>query len=238
MGVSVSIGRPRSAARKRPGATARDEILDAAAELFTTGGFTATSTRAIADAVGVRQASLYNHFENKDAMLMALLAGTVEAPAEFARSLPAATDDPRVRIHALTWFDARHLTTSTWNLGALYLLPELRSDRFDAFRRQRWDLREEYARLSTEALRRIGVLSPDDTVAAHLPFRLVESIINARSDADLDDTGPDSPRAVADAALRVLGLTAVPDAVTDAAAELVEGRESAPGLEASPRTVQ
>src|ERR1700761_5422625 len=59
-------GRPRLEQSRRPGNTAREEILDAAAELFTNLGYASTSTRRIADAVGIRQASLYHHFATKD----------------------------------------------------------------------------------------------------------------------------------------------------------------------------
>ena len=62
----TGAGRPRLSTKKRPGDTAREEILDASAELFTTRGFTNTSTRVIAEAVGLRQASLYHHFATKD----------------------------------------------------------------------------------------------------------------------------------------------------------------------------
>ena len=70
-------GRPRLTTQRRPGTTARDEILDAAGELFTTLGYTGTSTRTIAEAVGIRQASLYHYFKTKDDILCALLSQTV-----------------------------------------------------------------------------------------------------------------------------------------------------------------
>ena len=70
-------GRPRLTTQRRPGSTARDEILDAAGELFTTLGYTGTSTRTIAEAVGIRQASLYHYFKTKDDILCALLSQTV-----------------------------------------------------------------------------------------------------------------------------------------------------------------
>ncbi|MFX8316426.1 helix-turn-helix domain-containing protein, partial [Acinetobacter baumannii] len=62
-------GRPRLHTQRRPGVTARDEILDAASELFTTLGYTGTSTRTIAESVGIRQASLYHYFTTKDDIL-------------------------------------------------------------------------------------------------------------------------------------------------------------------------
>ena len=46
-----------------------DEILAAAARLFSTRGFHATSVQDIADAVGILKGSLYHHFESKEAIL-------------------------------------------------------------------------------------------------------------------------------------------------------------------------
>ncbi|MDD6308758.1 MAG: TetR/AcrR family transcriptional regulator, partial [Clostridia bacterium] len=51
----------------------KQEILEAALDLFSVQGFEATSISQIADAVGIRKASLYSHFENKQAVLDALV---------------------------------------------------------------------------------------------------------------------------------------------------------------------
>src|SRR5690606_3245917 len=85
--TTAGPGRPRLRPRRRPGSTARAEILDAAAELFTSRGFAATSTRLIAEAVGIRQASLYNHFTTKNDILVALLEDTIEPALDFAEAL-------------------------------------------------------------------------------------------------------------------------------------------------------
>ena len=53
---------------------ARNRILDAAFGLFSEKGFTATSMRDIADAVGIKAASLYNHFAGKQELFDALIA--------------------------------------------------------------------------------------------------------------------------------------------------------------------
>ena len=125
---SEGRGRPRLEQSRRPGKTAREEILDAAAELFTTLGYASTSTRRIADAVGVRQASLYHHFATKDDILDALLAGTVDEPLRLAAELLAEKGPAAARLHVLVVTDVAQLCASRWNLGALYLLPELRVD--------------------------------------------------------------------------------------------------------------
>ncbi|MBO5598278.1 MAG: TetR/AcrR family transcriptional regulator, partial [Oribacterium sp.] len=47
----------------------RDEILDVALDLFSVNGYEATSISQIADAVGIRKASLYSHFASKQDIL-------------------------------------------------------------------------------------------------------------------------------------------------------------------------
>jgi AcrR family transcriptional regulator len=197
---SEGRGRPRLEQSRRPGKNAREEILDAAAELFTTHGYASTSTRKIADAVGVRQASLYHHFATKDDILEALLTGTVDRPLRLAAELIAEGGPAAGRLHALVVADVKQLCDSTWNLGALYLLPELRVDRFDQFRVDRADLRERYRRLAASVIAEHD--GPAD--ADELPFRLVESVINRRSDDG--DVPAEQPWIIADGALRTLGF--------------------------------
>ncbi len=63
------MGRPR----KDEGRDTKREILDRALELFATHGFSGSSMRDIAKAVGVRESALYHHFPNKNAILTTLL---------------------------------------------------------------------------------------------------------------------------------------------------------------------
>ena len=84
----------------------RQEILEASLELFSFQGFEATSVSQIADAVGIRKASLYSHFESKQAILDALVDEVLEqyaARSLFAHprwdSLPG-TPDEAVRMIA------------------------------------------------------------------------------------------------------------------------------------------
>ncbi len=65
----------------RPAGPSRDTrgaILDAALELFGTKGFTATTVKDIAARVGVKDASLYNHFPGKRAIFDALIDRELE----------------------------------------------------------------------------------------------------------------------------------------------------------------
>ncbi|MFG1934749.1 TetR/AcrR family transcriptional regulator [Mycobacterium sp. NPDC048908] len=196
-------GRPRLTTQRRPGLTARDEILDAAGELFTTLGYLGTSTRTIAEAVGIRQASLYHYFKTKDDILCALLSQTVTPTLLLADRLSAArpTLSSAEHLHSLALFDGRQLLEGRWNLGALYLQPELRGARLEPFWSDRERLRLHYLAVSKSIVVDTGV----DEAAADLPFRLVESLVN------MWNTPPGHERTrlpdhVADACIRVLGM--------------------------------
>ena len=68
----------------------KQEILEAALDLFSVQGFETTSLSQIADAVGIRKASLYSHFENKQAILDALVRDVLDRYAQ--RCIFAKTD--------------------------------------------------------------------------------------------------------------------------------------------------
>lgn len=201
-------GRPRLMTQRRPGTTARDEILDAAGELFTTLGYTGTSTRTIAEAVGIRQASLYHYFKTKDDILCALLSQTVvptlSVIPNLLRAEPAMT--AAEHLHALATFDGRQLLNGRWNLGALYLQPELRGARLEPFWSDRERLRMHYLAMSKAVIAETGV----HEAAADLPFRLVESLVNMWTKQPSPHRSA-LPEHVADACIRVLGM---PDSAT------------------------
>ena len=67
----------------------KQEILKASLELFSVQGFEATSISQIADAVGIRKASLYSHFDSKQAILDAIVKEVLRQYGEhsiFARA--------------------------------------------------------------------------------------------------------------------------------------------------------
>ena len=67
----------------------KQEILKASLELFSVQGFEATSISQIANAVGIRKASLYSHFDSKQAILDAIVKEVLEQYGEhsiFARA--------------------------------------------------------------------------------------------------------------------------------------------------------
>ena len=82
----------------------KQKIIEAALDLFSAQGFEATSVSQIASAVGIRKASLYGHFENKQAILDALVREVLKQYEEHslfasenwekdASNLPQTSDD-------------------------------------------------------------------------------------------------------------------------------------------------
>jgi AcrR family transcriptional regulator len=91
----------RHQAQRRKGADRREEILNAASQLFISFGPSKTTTRQIAEAVGISQPSLYAHFPTKEALSQALATrafGLLEA--RMAQTEPAPLK-PRDHLIAL-----------------------------------------------------------------------------------------------------------------------------------------
>ena len=72
----------------------KQEILNVALNLFSVQGFEATPISQIANAVGIRKASLYSHFENKQAILDALIKEVLEQYAEHSIFAMVDWNDP------------------------------------------------------------------------------------------------------------------------------------------------
>ena len=71
--AAVAAERPR---------TRRDEIVEAAARYFAEHGYANAGMRDIAEAVGMRGASLYNHFHSKEEILFAIALRMTEDPQQ------------------------------------------------------------------------------------------------------------------------------------------------------------
>ncbi|WP_155057556.1 TetR/AcrR family transcriptional regulator [Streptomyces blattellae] len=200
------VGRPRVAQRPDSGLEPREELLAAAAELFTTHGYAATTTRAVAERAGMRQASMYHYVSGKEELLAALLESTVTPSLAYARELLADDTTPaESRLWALCRADVKLLCGGPHNLGGLYLLPEVRAERFAGFHAVRAELKDAYRQLLA-ATAAGGALSKSElTLRTDLLFGLIEGVILVHR------SEPERPvsvfaEATADAALRIAGI--------------------------------
>jgi AcrR family transcriptional regulator len=204
-GIGAGVGRPRLTAPLRRGVSGREQILDAAAQMFSEQGYSAASTRRIAEAVGVKQASLYYHFASKQDILAELLAGTVRPSLAFSAKLARTAEPAHVQLYALAAFDVGLLCSGRWNVGALYTLPELRAEQFEGFRRDRLLLKRAYGRRVSNGLKAGCFTVESADVSTSLVFALAESVISMRTDG----VKPDSAlgEMVASGCLRLLGCS-------------------------------
>lgn len=92
---------PRTRNRRGEGARLRPRIVAAAAELLDAGGSEeAVTLRAVARRVGIAAPSIYPHFADRQAILLAIVQ---EAFGELTQQMVAASSaaDPVVRLHAV-----------------------------------------------------------------------------------------------------------------------------------------
>ncbi|MER5774974.1 helix-turn-helix domain-containing protein [Streptomyces sp. NPDC002039] len=203
------VGRPRAdQLRPESGRPPREELLRAAAELFTARGYGATTTRAVAERAGMRQATMYHYFGGKEELLAELLETTVAPSLALARRLSAESGRPAAhRLWELCRSDVMLLCGAPYNLGALYLLPEVAGGRFARFHRMRGELRDVYLELLFAASADTELVDDRDglTLRNDLVFGLIEGVMLVRR------SDPARPmvtfaEAAADAALRIAGV--------------------------------
>lgn len=72
----------------------RNEILDAAEQLFVTKGFDGTSTNDILEKVGIARGTLYYHFKSKEEILDAMIERMTETLLKKAGQIAAQKDKP------------------------------------------------------------------------------------------------------------------------------------------------
>ena len=78
-----------------------ERLLDVAAKHFWAKGYASTTTREIAEAMGVRKASLYHHISSKEDLLFEISCESLENVTRDVSAAVAAIEDPVERIAAL-----------------------------------------------------------------------------------------------------------------------------------------
>lgn len=95
--------------RAAPGAGRGAQIVAAAARIFAREGYAAVGMRDVAEAVGIRGASLYHHFGSKEEILYAVCLTVTREPNEQNLPLLDAPGTPSQRLAALVRAHLEHL---------------------------------------------------------------------------------------------------------------------------------
>ena len=100
---------PGGGGRRKRTAERREEIVRAAARIFADEGYAAVGMRDIAEAIGIRGASIYHHFSSKEEILYAICLAVTREPVEENLPLLDAAGTPSERLAALVRAHVRHL---------------------------------------------------------------------------------------------------------------------------------
>ncbi len=133
-----------------PSSGRREDIFAAAADMFWDKGYHATSMRDVADAMGMRKASLYHHVATKETLLYEMSVTSMHHMIDAAQA--ATSTDPETHLRQIISLHTTALLADR-SKHATGLI-ELRS--LSAEERQHvTDLRGRYDRLIDEAVRAV-----------------------------------------------------------------------------------
>jgi AcrR family transcriptional regulator len=132
-----------------PERSTTERLFDAAAALFWREGYSATTTRQIAAALGIRQASLYHHMASKEDLLYRICLSSLEP---FLEDVPATVQRADCPLEQIRLFIRMHLTTLLrYQQRNVTFLTELRS-LSHRHRSEVLGLRDKYERFSRSIL--------------------------------------------------------------------------------------
>jgi AcrR family transcriptional regulator len=112
-------------ALSQPERSTTERLFDTAADLFWREGYAATTTRGIAAALGIQQASLYHHIASKEDLLYRICLSSLEP---FLSDVPAQVNKSECPLERIRVFIHAHLTTLLrYQQRNVTFLTELRS---------------------------------------------------------------------------------------------------------------
>lgn len=164
----------------------RQEILDAAAELFAARGFHGVGVDDIGRAVGISGPALYRHFPSKDAVLAEMLVAISEELLREGAARAGAAGDPRSALDALVaWqcaFALGHpalIVVQDHDLGSV---PEPQRHRIRQLQRQ-------YVEVWVRVLCAVDPRrdEPEARAAAHAVFGLLNSTPHSATGLPVED---------------------------------------------------
>ena len=130
------VGRPRVSGNQ-PKVDPTEDILQAAAKLFSERGFLGTTTAQIAASAGLRQSAIFHWFPTIDAILERLFARGWDRSLEYFASISASNQTGAVKVGVCLSYDARLVAGAEPYIQLMIVPPELRQPRFKGLLQKR-----------------------------------------------------------------------------------------------------
>jgi len=132
----ASVGRPR-VSDISPSENPRQDIVEAAARLFSTKGLANVSVREIAAEAGLKKASFYYYFASKDAIIDAMIEGLLDPALATQKRLGKADLSDAARLYLYLREDTVALCSAPYDCTWLLANCDLSDPRFQPYVRQR-----------------------------------------------------------------------------------------------------
>lgn len=199
------------------GAATRERILVEASRLFAVRGYFGTATRDIAEAVGVRQPSLFFHFATKQAIVEELLRYSLADPSALAHRLLTVDAPAAVRIYRYVWFDTGHLLRSPYDLTGVHRDELIEASDFEQWRQKAQQLRKDIQTLVRQGVKDASLRDVHPTLTQELISGMNLNTIRM-AHAGRPSPRVDVPTFVADFTLRAIlaDVTGLADVARDA----------------------
>ena len=167
------------------GSSRREQLLEIAADLFLRHPYDSVTVEMVCARAGISGPGLYRHFQNKQALLIAV----VEAPLEYLRQSAQATaeaeHDPRSALEAMVLFHIKSVVaaapTTLIFLKNEHAFPEADRRRI---RRAMNMYAEEW--ISTVVPLRPDLSEPEVRVLTHAVFSMLNSVATLNKGLDQD----------------------------------------------------
>lgn len=141
-------GRPRrTSPEARDKQPTRERILREAAELVARQGYHATTTRQIAERVGIQQPSLFHHFGSKAEIVAELLEWDLGQTLPVIERLAFEPTSAAVRLYTYLCYDIEHLMNAPYNLAGVFTEDVMGDPVFAPWARRRDDVHSHVARI-------------------------------------------------------------------------------------------
>lgn len=182
MAQKQKLGRPRAEGQAGD-EPVEEEILVAARALFRSRGYSATSTREIANATGLRQPTLFHYYKNKAAILHAIAQRAIQPEIEFLDNEAGANHPPDVGLYRYVRFVVFNLHTNPNVIGSPYRFPELTREDFAEFWQQYDRVRGALHDLINAGVKQRIFVKVDTAIASAQLFGLMEYSLDAGASA-------------------------------------------------------